>query len=104
MNIRFGDWELRRYDRLNWELWHYRVTEGRGANMSDGKPRWASEGRYYQASTFANAIEFAADWEGRNGNADAKAILSNHLRSYFEKVDTFKDEILAELSGLTGEK
>ena len=97
MNIRFGDWELRSYDKLNWELWHHVTVEGRGANLSDGKPRWRSEGRYYQASTFANAIEFAADWEGRNGSTDKRTELLDYLRSYFERMDAFKDELLDAL-------
>ena len=95
MNVRFGDWELRKKDSNNWELYHFGVLTGRGSNFTDGDPRWSTTGRFYQASTFHLAIEYAADWELRNHDEEDTIEMAEYLHFYCKKLERFKTDFYA---------
>ena len=86
MTIEFGDWRLIPMDGDNWELAHRHVTT-RGKNV--GSVTWHRIGRYYQQSTIANALLYAADWEMRN-DGDASAVpWREYVTSYQSMLDHF---------------
>lgn len=85
MIIEFGDWRLVPVDTENWELAHRHVTS-RGKN--EGAVSWHRLGHYYQQSTFANAIEYAADRELRE--SDGKMDLGEYVRAYGDTLERFR--------------
>ena len=93
VGITFGDWKLVRMDGDNWELCHRHVTGDTVTarrNGTAGKVRWHRVGRYYQSNTFHLALEYAADWDMRNGIADSTMEMGEYLRIYFEKLERFR--------------
>lgn len=74
MVIEFGEWRLVPLDGLNWELCHrHAATRGKNA----GRVSWHRCGRFYQASTFGDALRFAADCELKERNhGDVRGIRS----------------------------
>lgn len=94
--IRFGKWELRPCDNLNWELYHLRAsTRGFG----DGTERWASEGRYFSYNTVHLAIQYAADQELKAKAHGTQMELQDALHEYAKIVDALKSDVLAALGG-----
>lgn len=90
--IRFGDWELRPRDPLNWELFHLRASSH---GYGDGSPRWVTTGRYYSWNTFANALGFAADCE-------LKAKASRTAMGLHEAIEEYRgivDRLYADMDG-----
>jgi hypothetical protein len=100
MKIQFGDWQLRRRDNENWELYHrHAVKENHMTvkNGTAGEVRWHSVGRYYQKSTFASALEYAADWDLRNG-VDGVVGLDEFIRLYADTLERHKTAFAASTS------
>ena len=83
MVIQFGDWRLVPGDGDNWELAHRHISS-RGKNK--GKVSWHRVGRYYQKSTLANAIEYAADWDLRNGEGGI-VTLDQYIKAYADTLE-----------------
>ena len=97
MVIEFGDWQLRPYDRLNWQLWHRHATPDRPATRKAGtvgEVAWFPCGRYYSASTVPQALVYAADTEVRNLDEDAVYEIRDALDCYKRIVDGFTESIL----------
>lgn len=93
MRIQFGDWQLRKRDASNWELYHRHETKETSTSIKSGnagKVRWHGTGRYYQATTFHLAIEYAADWELRNDGSDDVVSLGEYIRLLDEKLQSFR--------------
>lgn len=93
MRIQFGDWQLRKLDAKNWELYHRHVTKETSLSIKSGnagKVRWHGTGRYYQASTFSYAIEYAADWELRNDGSDKVVDMGEYIKAYGETLERFR--------------
>jgi len=65
MDIRFGDWELRRSDPLNWTLFHLRPVD-HGARK--GQVEWRPTYRFFQS--LGHALEYAYEQEllGKEGS------------------------------------
>lgn len=94
MTIQFGDWQLRKMDANNWELYHRHVTKENAKSLrsgSAGKVQWNRMGRYYQKSTFANAIEYAADWDMRNAEGGT-VTLGQYIKAYNDTLESFRAE------------
>lgn len=86
-----GSWKLVPTDRTNWELYHRHATV-RGKDA--GEVKWHRLGRYYQASTFAGALEFAADCEMRERHEDAALDIRDALSEYRQIVRALEDDLL----------
>ena len=101
MVIEFGDWQLRPYDKLNWQLWHRHPTvdcAGSRKAGTVGEVAWFPCGRYYSASTIPHALVYAADCEVRNMDEDAVYEIRDVLEAYKRIVDGFTESILRCLS------
>ena len=93
VGITFGDWKLVKMDGDNWELCHRHVTGDTPStrkNGTAGKVRWHRVGRYYQSSTFVNALEYAADWDMRNHNDDSTIEMGKYIKAYGETLERFR--------------
>ena len=89
MIIEFGNWQLRKCDALNWQLWH-RVVPSKGNNV--GIPTWKACGKFYSYSTFANAVEYAVDYELRE--MDGTFSPWEFLEEYRSMLSRFEKSIL----------
>ena len=97
MIIEFGDWQLRPYDKLNWQLWHRHRTVDRAGSRNAGTVgmvAWFPCGRYYSASTLPQALAYAADCEVRNMDEGAVYDIRDALETYRGIVDGFTESIL----------
>lgn len=93
VGITFGDWKLVKMDEGNWELCHRHVTGdtvGARKNGTVGQLRWHRVGRYYQASTFHLALEYAADWDMRNHNEDSTIEMGKYIEAYGVTLENFR--------------
>lgn len=85
IGVVFGDWKLVPLDSNNWELCHRHVTKDTAsarANGTVGTVKWHRLGRYYQFNTVHLALEYAADWDIRNGNEE-----SMELGEYIDELE-----------------
>jgi len=94
MTIEFGDWQLRKRDENNWELYHRhetRATKLSVENGTVGQMRWHGTGHFYQERTFANALEYAADWEMRN-KVEATADFKGYAAMLGDTLERFRTD------------
>ena len=101
MKIQFGDWQLRRRDSENWELYHRHATKENHMTVKNGtagKVRWHSVGRYYQQSTFVNAIEYVADWDLRNAEGGITT-LDKYIKAYEETLERHRAVFAKSIQG-----
>lgn len=102
MRIQFGDWQLRSRDAGNWELYHRHETKETSTSIKSGnagKVRWHGTGRYYQATTFHLAIEYAADYDMRNDGSDDVVTMGEYIRLLDDKLQSFKSDFKTVSSG-----
>lgn len=95
MRIQFGDWQLRKRDAGNWELFHRHETKETSTSIKSGnagKVRWHGTGRYYQATTFHLAIEYAADYDMRNDGSEEVIDMGEYINAYGNRLDRYRIE------------
>lgn len=101
MVIEFGDWQLRKSDERNWELYHRHetgdTTTARKAGTV-GDVKWHGCHRYYQYNTIHLALRYAADWELRNEYEGVAADVPGWLDEYERITDGYRDAILSQLA------
>ena len=71
--ITFGRWMLRPVGGDNWELME---------RNPDNKHGWSTHNRFYQYSTFANALRYAANQELKRECVDDAVALNEAIEEY----------------------
>lgn len=102
MRIQFGDWQLRKRDANNWELYHRHAVRANKMTVENGTAgtlKWHTTGRYYQERTFVHAVEYAADWELRNDGSDDVVTMGEYIRLLDDKLQSFKSDFKVVSSG-----
>lgn len=91
----FGRWRLVPCEGANKDNWE--LCELRESATTDGETvtRWMRCGRYYQHSTFGNALEYAADAEAKRGCADAE----RDIRAWLVEYERIAGGLRASLAG-----
>lgn len=103
MVITFGDWELRPEAYGNWQLYRKRATRETSSSLragTAGKVRCLPVGRYYQQSTFGNALLYAADIELQEKGGGERVSILEALDTYRSILDMFVDAFCASCKPL----
>ncbi len=102
MIIEFGDWQLRPYDKLNWQLFRRVTVPDNAKTRGDGtagKRRWRPYNRFSQQGGVPAALKIAAEYELRNNDREMHATLSEAADEYERILGTHSESILRCLEG-----
>lgn len=98
--IVFGNWKLFPVDANNWELCHWHAVGdsymARKAGVV-GMARWNRLGRFYQQTTFSNALLYAADCELKYKTREQEMALLEAIDEYRAIIDVLKADLLASM-------
>lgn len=89
--IQFGDWQIRRSDPLNLQLYHRHVM---GSGKSVGELKWRPTGHFF--NSVKAAITYALNAETRERVGDDSLVLS--LREAIEQEERIANEFREWLS------